>query len=89
MVNLEICIDNIDSINILCSKEYSEKIKRIEICSALAVDGLSPSISVVHFAKNLKNVEKHVMIRPRPGDFFYTEQDLELMLYEIKSLQER
>ena len=81
-MKVEICIDNIESAKLLIP--YSPRIDRIELCSSLALDGLSPSPSLVHFCReNLPDIQRHVMIRPRAGDFIYENDYAKVMLDEI------
>lgn len=58
-------------------------VDRIELCSAIAADGLSPSHGLVEWATNNSSVPLMVMIRPREGGFIYSPEELELMLSEI------
>ena len=58
-------------------------VDRIELCSALAADGLSPSHGLVELAIKNSSVPVMVMIRPREGGFVYSPDELELILSEI------
>jgi copper homeostasis protein len=58
-------------------------VDRIELCSALSADGLSPSHGMVKWAVDHAQVPVMVMIRPREGDFIYNDQELEVMLDEV------
>ncbi len=58
-------------------------VDRIELCSALAADGLSPSHGLVEWAIKNSSVPVMVMIRPREGGFVYSPDELELILSEI------
>ena len=56
---------------------------RIEICSDLHLDGLTPSRKLVlRIVKSLK-IPIKVMIRPRSGDFCYNMQEIKEMLDDI------
>ncbi|MFL3013199.1 MAG: copper homeostasis protein CutC [Candidatus Neomarinimicrobiota bacterium] len=56
---------------------------RIEICSDLHLDGLTPSRKLVlRIVKSLK-IPTKVMIRPRSGDFCYNMQEIKEMLDDI------
>jgi len=61
---------------------------RIELCSDLAQDGLTPSIDLTK--KILKNISIpiKVMIRPRAGSFVYNQKELELMKESIIAFQQ-
>lgn len=58
--------------------------KRIELCSALEVGGLTPSFGLIRAVKEFcKGVEINVIIRPRPGDFAYSGDEITQMIYDI------
>jgi copper homeostasis protein len=80
-MNFEICTDNVEGI--LTAEKYG--IKRIELCSALSVGGLTPSVGLIRQCTEKSNVEVHVMIRHREGGFVYCKKDIELMKMDIKS----
>jgi copper homeostasis protein len=71
----------------LCSEDVNQSIEKasfvdqIEFCADLANDGLTPSISDVKQVLDCQNNALiKVMIRNRPGDFHYSEDDLGIML---------
>lgn len=80
-MKLEVCIDSYESF------KNSKIADRVEICSALSLDGLSPSVGLISLIEKEKDIEKFVMIRPREGDFFYNDQEFETMKEEIKILK--
>lgn len=57
---------------------------RVELCSALAVGGLTPSAGMIKQCAKYAQVEVHVLIRPRPGHFVYTEAEVAVMLRDIR-----
>jgi copper homeostasis protein len=59
-------------------------VDRIELCSALSADGLSPSSGLVEWAVKNARMPIMVMIRPREGGFVYSSEELEIMLFEIE-----
>ena len=58
---------------------------RVELCSGLAEGGLTPSLGLINAAMQVDGVRRHVLIRPRPGDFLYTPDEVELMVDDIVS----
>lgn len=61
---------------------------RIELCSALSVGGLTPSHGVMEYAGvALTNPTTPVvaMVRPRAGDFVYTNEELAVMEADIRA----
>lgn len=81
-MKLEICIDSYQSF--LNAKKAGAD--RVEICSALALDGLSPSVGLVSLIEEA-DLEKFVMIRPREGDFSYSDEEFLQMKKEIISFK--
>ncbi|AJC48749.1 copper homeostasis protein CutC [Allofrancisella guangzhouensis] len=84
MVTLEICVDNYQSI-INAQKASAD---RLELCSALGVEGLTPSPSLVKFAKDNFKGSLQAMIRHRAGDFYYNRIDQQIMLDDLKAMLE-
>ncbi|MBK2357746.1 copper homeostasis protein CutC [Francisella hispaniensis] len=84
MITLEICIDNYQSI-INAQKSGAN---RLELCSALGVEGLTPSPSLVNFAKENFTGSLQAMIRHRAGDFYYDEIDQQIMLDDLRAMLE-
>lgn len=56
---------------------------RIELCSALELGGLTPSIGLVNEALDHTAIEIMVMIRPRAGGFDYTESEFDTMMRDL------
>ena len=61
---------------------------RIELCAALATAGVTPSTGLLKHIKSHVHIPVFVMIRPREGDFCYSQRELALMLVEIDNLLE-
>ena len=79
MFNLEVCIDNIESL-FTAQKAGAD---RIELCSALALGGLTASSGLMKAAVQHATIPIYAMIRPREGDFLYSSDEVEMMLAEI------
>lgn len=77
---LEICCGDLASV--LAAKAGGAQ--RIELCSGLSEGGLTPSIGLILAAVATGIPEINVLIRPRPGDFLYTEEELLLMEDDIR-----
>jgi copper homeostasis protein len=56
---------------------------RIELCENLAVGGTTPSIGTIIMCKKSLLIPVIVMIRPRGGDFIYSEYESEIMANDI------
>lgn len=57
---------------------------RIELCSGLSDGGLTPSAGTIEFAVNSGLKEVNVLIRPRPGDFLYSDYEVSIMERDIE-----
>ena len=55
---------------------------RIELCGA-GDGGTTPSFGLMTRARDVLRVPMHVMIRPRAGDFVYSEDELTVMVHDI------
>lgn len=49
---------------------------RIELCEEYTAGGVTPSEELIRQVKDQVNVPVHIMIRPRGGDFVYSEQEI-------------
>lgn len=57
---------------------------RIELCSELAVGGITPSYGLLKAVSEDISIPVRVLIRPRSGDFVYSEAEFEIMKKDIK-----
>ncbi len=78
-IQLEVCIDNLESLRYAAQGGAT----RIELCSSLALGGLTPSMGFMHAAAKYATVPVYAMIRPRQGDFLFSSEDVEIMLADI------
>ena len=56
---------------------------RIELCQNLEQGGMTPSPGFIEYALAC-NLETHVLIRPRPGGFRYSNDEIEIVLRDIR-----
>ncbi len=56
---------------------------RIELCSELGVGGITPSYGLLKQVKVSLGIPVHVLIRPRSGDFNYSDMEFKIMLEDI------
>lgn len=61
---------------------------RLELCSHLEVDGLTPSLPVVKSVLEKVNIPVKVMIRPRQGNFQYSKSELLKMTASIYAMKD-
>ena len=58
---------------------------RVELCAALESGGLTPSHAQVALARERLRIPLYVLIRPRAGDFLYSDDECETMLRDIEA----
>ena len=56
---------------------------RIELCTELSVGGLTPSHGLIEKVVSELNIQTHVLIRPRSGNFTYSKEEVDVMLRDI------
>lgn len=60
---------------------------RVELCAGIEVGGTTPNFEIVKLAREKLAIDLYVMIRPRGGDFVYTEEEFQLMQTDITALK--
>ena len=82
---LEVCCGNLESVE----AAVKGGAKRIELCSALELDGLTPSAEDLRTVKaRYPELTVHVLIRSRAGDFHYTQEEIKTMAGEVEDALE-
>lgn len=82
-IKIEICVDSVES----CINAEKGGANRVELCGNLFEGGTTPSFGILELAKEKINIPIYVMVRPRGGDFLYSETEFEVMKREIKTLK--
>ncbi|MEL1240760.1 copper homeostasis protein CutC [Flavobacterium flavipallidum] len=74
----------------ICASSYQSAINaqnagahRIELCSELALGGITPSYGLIKKVVENLSIPVHVLIRPRSGNFSYSEEEFEIMKADI------
>lgn len=80
---VEIVVFNLDS----AMKAQEGGADRIELCDNPAEGGTTPSAGVIELARQNLSIDVFVMIRPRGGDFFYSNYDFHAMKRDIVECQ--
>jgi copper homeostasis protein len=81
-MEVELCAASIEAVQLAQKLEFN----RIELCQNLEQGGITPSPGLIEYALAY-GVETHVLIRPRPGGFRYTWDEVEIMLRDIHECQ--
>jgi copper homeostasis protein len=71
-----------------CVEAEAAGADRIELCSALAVGGLTPSMGLFTAARARTRLPIVCMVRPRAGAFGYSEDELETMRRDVEAFRE-
>ncbi len=81
---LETIAFNIDS----CSKAQAAGVHRIELCDNPGEGGTTPSYGFIKAAREKLNVQLYPIIRPRGGDFLYSNDEFDIIKADIKICKE-
>jgi len=81
---IEICVEGIDGL----VAAQAAGADRVELCASLLEGGLTPSMGVVRQALKVATIPFHVIIRPRGGDFLYSELEYQTMLDDVRACRE-
>ena len=76
---LEIIAFNIAS----CAKAQQAGADRIELCADPAAGGTTPSTGFLQAARKVLSIPLFAMIRPRGGEFLYSDSDFEIMKSDV------
>jgi copper homeostasis protein len=82
-LKLEVCVDSAEGL----AQAVAGGADRIELCAALAMGGLTPSAGLIALAARC-GVPAVAMIRPRAGDFVWSEAEVAMMETEIAAVRD-
>ena len=81
---LEVCVDSYAS----AMAAIRGGADRLELCTALAVGGLTPSPALLSQIRQVSSIPVRCLMRPRGGDFLYTKEEIRQMAMEIVMLRQ-
>lgn len=84
MYRFEICANSVAS----CIAAQEGGANRVELCAGIPEGGTTPSYGMIRSARECISIALNVIIRPRGGDFLYSEEEINEMLYDIKVAKE-
>ena len=80
----EICANSVAS----CIAAQEGGADRVELCAGIPEGGTTPSFGMIRNARECISIALNVIIRPRGGDFLYSETELQEMIYDIQAAKE-
>lgn len=80
----EICANSVAS----CIAAQEGGADRVELCAGIPEGGTTPSFGMIRNARESIDIALNVIIRPRGGDFLYSESELQEMVYDIQAAKE-
>jgi len=81
MYKFEICANSVAS----CIAAQDGGADRVELCAGIPEGGTTPSVGMIRCARESISIGLNVIIRPRGGDFLYSESEIREMAYDIKA----
>ena len=81
---LEVCVDSLAS----ARAAIASGADRLELCAALLAGGLTPYTGLLRQIRAESDIAVRCLMRPRPGDFLYTPEEIELMAQQITELKQ-
>lgn len=79
MITLEVCANSTQS----AIEGQKGGAVRVELCDNLAEGGTTPSLSQMEITRQSIDIQLNVLIRPREGDFLYSDLEFDIMKHDI------
>ena len=77
---LEVCVDSVES----AEAAVKGGADRLELCGNLVIGGTTPEQALFERIRALTDIRIHVLIRPRYGDFLYTEEEFGIIARSVE-----
>jgi len=77
---LEICANSVQS----AIEAQKGGATRVELCDNIYEGGTTPSYGTVAFAREVLDIKLHIIVRPRGGDFLYSDTEFEIMKRDVQ-----
>ncbi len=75
----------------VCANSYASALEaqrggaiRVELCAGIPEGGTTPSYGEISLSRELLDIALNVIIRPRGGDFLYSQSEIEIMKRDIR-----
>lgn len=81
---LEVCAFHIDS----CITAEKEGAYRVELCDNPIEGGTTPSFGTIRQAREKINIKLYPILRPRSGNYYYSDEEFEILKYDIANCRE-
>ncbi len=81
---IEICAGSVKS----CAAAQEGGADRVELCAGMPEGGTTPSSGMICRAREVLRIGMNVIIRPRGGDFLYSDSEIRQMEYDIYAAQD-
>ena len=80
MIKTELCAYSVEA----CRIGAQLGVDRVELCASPAEGGVTPSLATIERVAEIKGLDVSVMIRPRGGDFLYSDDEFQTMICDIE-----
>ncbi len=77
----EICVDSVEGVRAAKAAGAA----RVELCASLLEGGITPSRGMIRSARAIAGIKLHVIIRPRGGDFLFSDPEFGVIAADIET----